>query len=333
MQSARLNVLQPAQMKIPDHIAVIAVADRSKPSNGWLNALEGLVTGEAIGQDRRSRQQAMDGILNTLTRTPRFQVRSTGIEMAGSKAGVNLPAPLDWSEVDRICKEYGADALLTIESFDSDNSTSCRKTQSKSKKDGKEIITVRYNSEQRTGVRMGWRLYDPKTKIILDEHITNDHLVRNASGDTEQAAMHNLPGAVNVSRDVARIGGQHYAMRIAPVYVNLSRNYYGKIKGFKPDTKKAATYAKSGEWERAAGVWKRIAEQEAVRNPKAAGCAAYNMAVAAEIQGNLDVALEWAKKGGLDMNNKKARRYIETLKMRQNDARKVDDQMGGEKRP
>lgn len=33
------------------------------------------------------------------------------------------------------------------------------------------------------------------------------------------------------------------------------------------------------------------------------------------------------------MNNKKARRYIETLKMRQNDARKVDDQMGGEKRP
>ena len=332
MQTAHLNVLQPAQMKIPDHITVVAVADRSKPSNGWLNVLEGLVTGEAIGQDRRSRQQAMDGILSSLTRTPRFQVRSTGVEMTGSKAGVNLPNPLEWSEVERLCRDHGADALLTIESFDSDNNVFCRKTESKSKKDGKEVITVHYNSEQRTGVRMGWRLYDPKMKVILDEYVTNDYLTRNASGNTEAEAKRNLPAPVQVTRDVARIAGEHYGMRVAPVYVNINRNYYGKIKGYKSESKRAATFAKAGEWERAAGLWKLIAERDAQNNTKAAGRAAYNMAVAAEMQGHLDVALDWAKKAGLDMGNKEVRRYIETLKMRENDLRKVEYQMN-EKRP
>jgi hypothetical protein len=48
--SVPLRVLQPAMMKIPDHITTIAVVDRSKPAKGWLNVLEGLASGESIGQ-------------------------------------------------------------------------------------------------------------------------------------------------------------------------------------------------------------------------------------------------------------------------------------------
>ena len=91
MKNTRLQVLQPAVLTVPDHINTIALVDRSKPSNGWLNVLEGIFTGEAIGQDRRSREEAVHGLTNALTRTPRFQVKNTGIEMTGSKAGNNLP--------------------------------------------------------------------------------------------------------------------------------------------------------------------------------------------------------------------------------------------------
>ncbi len=52
MKSTSLQVLQPAQFKVPDHIAKIAVVDRSKPSNGWLNVLEGLFTGRRRGSHR-----------------------------------------------------------------------------------------------------------------------------------------------------------------------------------------------------------------------------------------------------------------------------------------
>ncbi|MBL7780242.1 MAG: hypothetical protein JNM22_03425 [Saprospiraceae bacterium] len=327
MKSASLTVLQPAQMTLPEHISTVAVVDRSKPSNGWLNVLEGLVTGEAIGQDRRSREEAVRGLTDALTRTPRFTVKNTGIEMEGSKAGNNLPAPLAWKEVERICSEYGAHAVVTIESFDSDNSNSARRVETKRKdKSGKQYIDVSYEARQRTGVRIGWRLYDPRTKIIIDEYTTDDYLEKNATGTTERAAIGNLPSQVSVTRTVAFNVGHEYGARIAPLYVQVSRQYYGKAKGYKDDFKQAARYLKGREYERATTIWKKI-EATAKDNRKAAGRAAYNMAVASELNGNLDLALDWAQKAWNDYGNKKARNYISVIEMRQNDVRKVESQM------
>ncbi|MCC6282865.1 MAG: tetratricopeptide repeat protein [Saprospiraceae bacterium] len=327
MKSTSLTVLQPAQMTLPEHITTVAVVDRSKPSNGWLNVLEGLFTGEAIGQDKRSREEAVRGLTDALTRTPRFSVKNTGIELPGSKAGNNLPAPLEWREVERICAEYGAHAVVTIESFDSDNSSSARRVETKRKgKDGKQYIDVRYQAQQRTGVRIGWRLYDPRTKIIVDEYTTDDYLEKTASGSTERNAINNLPSQVSVTRSVAFSVGHEYGARIAPLYVQVARQYYHKAKGYKPEMKQAAAYLRSKEYERAAAIWKKI-EATAGENQKAAGRAAYNMAVIAELNGNLDLALDWAKKGWSSYGNKKARNYIQVIEMRQNDVRKVESQM------
>jgi Family of unknown function (DUF6340) len=331
MRSTSLTVLQPAQFKVPEHIAKVAVVDRSKPSNGWLNVLEGLFTGEAIGQDRRSREEAVKGLTLALTRTPRFSVVNTGIEMTGSKAGVYLPPPLDWSEVERICANHGADAVAAIESFDSDNSINTRRVDERKKdKNGKEYTETHYDSRQRTGARMGWRLYDPKGKVILDEFTTDDYLERTASGRTERDAVGRLPSQVSVTRDVAYNVGLEYGARIAPTYVQVGRQYYSKAKGYKDQMKQAARYAQGGDWERAAGIWKNVAERSR-DDHKTAGRAAFNMAVAAEKNGNLDIALEWAQKAWNDYGNKKARNYIYTIKQRQNDARKVEYQMPGKR--
>lgn len=331
MRSTSLTVLQPAQMKVPEHIAKVAVVDRSKPSNGWLNVLEGLFTGEAIGQDRQSRQEAVQGLTSALTRTPRFQVVSTGVEMTGSKAGVNLPPPLDWKEVERICGDFSADAVAAIESFDTDNGINTRRVDERKKdKNGKEYTETHYESRQRTGVRIGWRLYDPKARVILDEFTTDDYLERSASGKTERQAVSNLPSQVSVTRDVAYNVGLEYGARIAPMYVQVARQYYAKAKGFKTQMQQATRAAQGGNWERAAGIWKNVAER-AGDNRKAAGRAAYNMAVAAEVKGNLDIALDWAQKAWTDYGNKKARNYINTIRQRQNDARKVESQMPGKK--
>jgi hypothetical protein len=326
-RSTSMTVLQPAQMKLPDHISAVAVVDRSKPSNGWLNVLEGLISGEAIGQDRASREQAVRGITQTLTRTPRFRVVSTGIEINGSKAGVNLPTPLSWSEVQRICSDYNADAVLCIESFDSNNGASTRRSENKKKdKNGKEYIEYTYNALQRTGVRMGWRLYDPKQQIILDEFVTDDYLERSATGNTERAALANLPSPVSVTREVARIGGNHYASRVAPLYIQVNSRYYKKAKGYAQQMEKADRFARSKDFKKAAEIWKQI-EARSANNPKAAGRAAYNMAVAAETEGNYDIAIDWAKRSWEQYGNKKARRYINVLRQRKADAERASSQM------
>ena len=331
MRSTTLTVLQPAQMKLPEHIAKVAVIDRSKPSNGWLNALEGLFSGEAIGQDRRSRQEAVSGLTDALTRTPRFQVVSTGVEMEGSKAGVNLPPALEWSQIEKICGDYSTDAVAAIESFDSDNSVSTRRNDERKKdKNGKYYTVTNYDARQRTSVRIGWRLYDPKTRTIIDEYVTDDYLERSARGNTERESRDRLPSQVSVTRDVAFNVGLEYGARIAPIYVSVSRQYYGKAKGFEAQMEKASRLAQGGDWDAAADIWKNIAER-AGDNRKAAGRAACNMAVAAEVKGKLDVALEWAQKAWNDYGNKKARNYINILKQRQNDAARVASQMPGKR--
>lgn len=327
MRNATLTVLQPAKFTVPENIAKIAVVDRSKPSNGWVNVLEGVLTGEAIGQDRRSREEAVAGLTEGLRNTPRFQVIPTGIEMTTTKGGVNMPAPLSWSEIERICRENNADAVVTIESFDSDNNTNTTRRESKTKdKNGKETITVRYESNMRTSVRMGWRMYDPKSKTILDEFVTDDYIPSNGSGSTERDALNNLPSQTSVSRRVAWMGGQHYGMRIAPTYVNISREYYAKAKGIKTQMKQAARFASSGSWDKAAEQWGRLYETRKEER-KTAGRLAYNMAVAAELKGNLPLAIEWAKKSWEVHGNKKAKRYIYELQDRMLDEKKVDKQM------
>lgn len=331
MRSTSLQVLQPAQITLPEHISTVAIVDRSKPSNGWANFFEGLLTGEQIGQDRRSRQTAVDGLTNALTRTPRFSIKNTGIEMDGSKSGGRMPPPLDWPEVSKICQDYGTSALVTIESFDSDNSQSTRAVnETRKDKAGKKYTVTTYRSLQRTSVRIGWRLYDPKTRIILDEYVTDDYLERNGSGNTERAAINNLPSQLSVTRDVAYNVGIEYGARIAPIYVNVNRNYYHKAKGYKSLMKEASRHLASRDIEKATLIWKKVIAMSG-DNKKAAGRAAYNMAVASEINGNLDIALDWAQKAWNLYGNKKARDYINVIKMRQNDVRKVDAQMPGKK--
>jgi hypothetical protein len=328
MRSASMTVLQPAKFTVPEHIAKLAVVDRSKPSNGWLNVLEGVLTGEAIGQDRRSREEAVDGLTEGLRNTPRFQVIRTGIEMTGSKAGSNMPQPLPWSEIERVCRENHADAVVAIESFDTDNNVSTVRRESKSKnaKTGKETITVTYHSDMRSSVRMGWRMYDPQSKIIIDEYTTDDFTVSDGSGSTEREAVNRLPSQTSVTRQVANIGGEHYGMRIAPTYVQVSRAYYAKAKGHKTEMKQADRFAKAGSWDKAAEQWKRIYESN-LTNKKVAGRTAYNMAVAAELSGNAILAQEWAKISWEKHGNKKAREYIYTLENRMNDQRKANQQM------
>ena len=78
--ATQLQVIKPAAINLPDHINVLATIDRSKPSSGFVDVLEGGVTGESIHQDRDGRRRALEVLSTTLTRTPRFEVIHTGLE-------------------------------------------------------------------------------------------------------------------------------------------------------------------------------------------------------------------------------------------------------------
>ncbi|MFN7116443.1 MAG: DUF6340 family protein [Saprospiraceae bacterium] len=321
-----LEVLQPADMIVPDHIQTIVTVDRSKPEKGFSNFLEGLITGENIAQDREGRKVALQGLTDALSRTPRFTVKHSGIELIGSKGGNSFAAPLEWKEVEKICRQYDAQALVTVETYDSDNSITYNTRQEKYKKDGKEFTRTKYDARLDMTIRIGWRFYDPKTKVIIDEYTATAHDGATRTGDTQDEARRAVQAQNAISRDVSKVAGANYGMRIAPVWITVHRAFYDSGKGNASDKMaEAARLAKADQWDKAAEIWRALLNANV--DSKTAGRAAYNLAVASERSGLLETAVEWAQRSYTQYGNKKGQGYIVELKNRISDQARLKQQM------
>ncbi len=331
--TAQIRVLQPADINLPAHVTTVAIVDRSKPSSGWANFGEGLFSGETVGQDKRCREQAAQALITQLTKTPRLTVKNTGIELEGSRNGSKMAEPMEWQKIEDICAEQGANLVLVIESLDSDVQHDPRKSENKKKDDkGKEFIETVFENSLEIGVKIGWRLYDPKQKVLLDEHTSESRSSKRRShGKTAAEALRNLPDQSNMARDMAKAAGEKYGQRIAPTYVSLQRTYFKKAKGgFEDQMAQGQRFADSNQWDKAAGIWESVVKN-AGGNQDAAGKAAYNIALSHEVRGDLEKAMEWAQKSYTDFGNKSAKEYVGTIRQRQNDVRKTAIQMNGKK--
>jgi len=122
-------------------------------------------------------------------------------------------------------------------------------------------------------------------------------------------------------KDAGYFAGKQYAARISPTWIWVSRHYF--VKG-NDDFKDAEYKVKARRWEDAAEIWKKY-----VNDPdmKIAGRACYNMALASEIFGKFDIALDWAQKAYADYHLRDAQRYIDILQNRIREAERLNKQM------
>ncbi len=321
--TTQIQVLQPAAFTIPDHIETVVTINRSIPPKKFWNTVEGAITGENIGQDKEGARNALNALTHALTQTPRFDVKQSGIEMEGS-GNRSLPIPLDWNEVDRICKQYKADALVALEAYDTDVLQNCNPREIKSKdKEGNTVIETRYDAHLSTDVKLAWRMYDPQNQQIIDEFSVAEGLDWEESADTHDGAIDLLPHRQFTVNETSSVAGTSYGMRIAPVWINVERTYFKDHKN-SPQMEKANRFVKAGKWKTAAAQW-----QVLINSPdhKLAGKAAYNMAVANEVEGKLSSALDWAEKSYTEFGNGKAKEYINILNRRIMEQERVNQQM------
>ena len=86
----------------------------------------------------------------------------------------------------------------------------------------------------------------------------------------------------------------------------------------------AARYVEADNWERASEIWRQLVDQA---DPKTAGRAAHNLAVASERLSKLELALQWAEKAYVDFGNKSSRMYMQILRQRLADDELLDYQL------
>lgn len=324
MSSTSLQVLKPAEITLEENIINVGVINRTYPTkqNQAWNIIEGVLTGEGIGTDRRGSDATVDGMIDIMSQSPRFKLMRLDIDnLKGSGTG-QFPEPLSRDKIKEICERNNLDALITLEAFDSDSRVNFVPITIRTKvsKDVyKDLPGIRADS--RMNITAGWRVYNYKSEIISDEYRYTDFLSFSGQGYTQPEALAGLPSKFDALIKTGFHTGQRYGRRITPLWVTESRQYYTKGSD---ELKTAGRKAKSGNWESASEIWKKEALN---KEKKIAGRACYNMAVFAETRGNFDIALEWSQKAYGDFGNKKARSYTYLIKRRMQDRKVLQQQM------
>jgi len=322
---AYIKVMQPADVTIPPHIQKIGIINRSLASKDdkWLNILEGVLSGESIGADREGAEQAMNAVKVELERSGRYVVSLPAVTLNGNTA--NFDSPMDYSLVHDICQRHNLDGLVSMENFDSNSKINMSLVEEIIKlKDGTTQKVLNNIATANLQVTTRWRMYDDSTKNIVDSYTANNNKQFNAKGATPAIAQSGLPYKRNAINQCGFANGTIYGQRISPYWITVDRMYYKKGSD---NLKLAAKYTKKNNWNEAIAIWKK--EMSINPDKEIAGKACYNMAVACERDGNLQLALEYAQRSATQFSYHKAHSYINQINKRISDSKTLDYQMNG----
>ena len=121
--------------------------------------------------------------------------------------------------------------------------------------------------------------------------------------------------------------GRFFGSKIIPNWLTVERLYY---KSGNQNMLLAEKYALNNEWLKAAEIWNK---QSKNKNPRMAAKACYNMALACEMEGKLDAAIDWLVQSHsiLMKNNEEhkenCKRYIAVLALRKKEIDKLAHQV------
>lgn len=321
--SIQVEMLKPATISVPKQVRQVGIINRSLPAKGqgFKTFLEGFVTGESIGADREGSQECMRGLASGLNSNPRITaVVIEGVDYRGTGTA-EWPEFLDWYDVNELCTRFRVDAIVALETFDSDIKLRQGSREVERTIDKKKVMVTEYSADLRLVVRSGWTIYQPQGRQIVDRNAFVDEMEWSETGISPEDVMRKFPSKRAAINESGRFSGGKYAVRISPTWMTESRSYFRKAND---EFILAAKYVKIGNWNDAISIWRRYARD---KDPKVAGRANFNMALASEVEGNLTLALEWANRAWQDYGLKKARNYIDQLKNRIRQQGMLDKQM------
>ncbi|NLL27338.1 MAG: hypothetical protein GX259_00930 [Bacteroidales bacterium] len=320
------DVLIPAQVTLPQHIQKIGVLNRSLPAKGevWKNVVEGIFTGESIMADREGSYNVCKGLVFKVNNNPRFVARLLENEDIRGTGTKKFPAPISWEVISQLCMIYDVDAIVSLETFDSDISRKSSVKDVKKRIKDEDVVVPEYTENVDVRVNAGWRIYDPTNKTV-SENVFTDSKGWKGVGATAQEALNKIPPKRNIINESGFFCGEMMGVRISPNWVRVPRYYY--VSG-DDNLKRAKYFVKVNNWKEAVAIWTKLARSS---DPKIAGRACHNMAVAAETEGYLNVALDWANKAYKNYYLKKERNYINTLNKRLREEQLLREQLPSEK--
>jgi hypothetical protein len=131
----------------------------------------------------------------------------------------------------------------------------------------------------------------------------------------------------DILKDATKYIAKTFGSKLAPSWMPVERMYYTSGN---PTMQMAEKFALQNEWLKAAEIWNRESKN---KNKKIAAKATFNMAIACEMEGKFDLAIDWLVKSysALPKNNEEhkasCQRYIDVLALRKKEVKKLSKQI------
>ena len=308
-----ISVKEPAPVTVPNYIKSVAIVNRSLASKETkvLNDIHRVISMESKSLVEEGGKACINGLNDELIANNRFEnvVKLDTTELRSYGVGV-FPSALDWSQVEKICRDTKTDALFSLELFDTDTKLNYSTSPTKINTGIISLPALEHQVNMNTLVKTGWRMYDPGGRVILDESNISKELQFYGKGINPVVAADALIGKKEAVKQVGNMAGHIYAAKIDPYWIRVNREYF--VKG-SDNLATAKRKAQTGDWDQAGDLWKKETNSS---SRKVAGRACYNMAIINEINGDIDAAIMWAQKAYEDYRVKIALGYVNILRNR-----------------
>lgn len=174
-----------------------------------------------------------------------------------------------------------------------------------------------------------WNIYDLQNHTLLHFHTKIDTISWRVQANSLKHSIKLLPPRKDAILNAAHIASTKFAEYLVPHWIEVQRMYYHSSH---IDLKKTDKLIEENRWREATKIWKANVNN---RNENIAAKSKYNMAVACEMEGNLEAAVDWVvqsfhvfgSKNEVHYNN--CLNYLNILNLRKVDVKKIDVQFDG----
>jgi len=312
------EVMYPAKNTINNNITDIVLINKSylpksKAKHAGIYYEHKNYFRETYNKDSVVSDNALYSLAHGLKETMRYNVVDNDtIEKIKCEEGSFLK-PLLYSDVKTICAVYNTDAAVSLETFYSFDSLF------NVYDDGHQIIRMVH-------LISAYKFYYPDKDgrlYTFANKYYDDTLYWAVNGGFFEDLSDDIISRKDALYEMSYRSGMNFAKEIAPYWQEIDRYYFVNSKD---EMIVAGQYADNNEWLKAAEVWRRLTDSD---KKSTSTLAKFNMAVASEMSGELDMALYWINKA---LESKPDRvlfiKYKEQILERIENQKLVDKQMG-----
>jgi hypothetical protein len=312
-----IEIVKPAGYSIPPEIKKLTIVSRnlkyeSDTLQNYLAKNNRLIKDKIrFNPDSLARKTCIDSLTVNLLKQNRFDSILIYPINYFPLIRVKIVGPnkADWYKI--ITQKTKADGLVILDMF------SCFYTnhESEGSDAGANVVTSNI-----------WTFYDTKKQKITDRFVQIDTLYwdgRDESG-LKKARIPAKKEAITLSSGVI---GRNYSKHLLPSWTMVYRDIMDCKKA---DLKNAARLALKSNWEAASDIWKKYTD---VRNKRNQIVALYNLALASEMNGDVDRAIELTDRAAKissgvlwSLENENIRKYSAVLYQRKTELKKLSSQ-------